>query len=514
MLEDAEVPIVITQLRWQNLFENDVKVIALEQEWQTIAQESEENLANRCPNNPLAYVMYTSGSTGTPKGVMVSHRAIVRLVCDTNYVQIKPEMRMAQAANLAFDAATFEIWGALLNGACLVGIERDITLSPADFAAALQEQQIDAMFLTTALLNQTVSQIPAAFRSLTYLLFGGEAANPDRVRTILEQGKPQHLIHVYGPTENTTFSTWYEVENVLENAVTIPIGKAIANTQVYVLDTNLMPVPPGIIGEIYLGGDGLAQGYLNQLQLTQERFIDHPVNQQRLYKTGDRARYDTDGNLEFLGRTDYQVKIRGFRIELGEIETALLQHPEIEAALLTVREIEADRQLIAYVVPKTVKRLSVTELELRSFLKAKLPAYLLPAAFVVLDALPLTPNGKVNHRALPLPTLTSIDPVTATAPTTSLEQVLVDLWRQLLGREAGIHDNFFELGGHSLLATQLVSRLRDRFRVEIPLRTVFETPTIAALAQKIEAMPDVDLSQFQSLAQLSAAMPSREEIEL
>lgn len=514
MLEDAEVPIVITQLRWQNLFENDVKVIALEQEWQTIAQESEENLANRCPNNPLAYVMYTSGSTGTPKGVMVSHRAIVRLVCDTNYVQIKPEMRIAQAANLAFDAATFEIWGALLNGACLVGIERDITLSPADFAAALQEQQIDAMFLTTALLNQTVSQIPAAFRSLTYLLFGGEAANPDHVRTILEQGKPQHLIHVYGPTENTTFSTWYEVENVLENAVTIPIGKAIANTQVYVLDTNLMPVPPGIIGEIYLGGDGLAQGYLNQPQLTQERFIDHPVNQQRLYKTGDRARYDTNGNLEFLGRTDYQVKIRGFRIELGEIETALLQHPEIEAALLTVREIEADRQLIAYVVPKAVKRLSVTELELRSFLKAKLPAYLLPAAFVVLDALPLTPNGKVNHRALPLPSLTSIDPVTATAPTTSLEQVLVDLWQQLLGREAGIHDNFFELGGHSLLATQLVSRLRDRFRVEIPLRTVFETPTIAALAQKIEAMPDVDLSQFQSLTQLSAAMPSREEIEL
>jgi acyl-coenzyme A synthetase/AMP-(fatty) acid ligase/acyl carrier protein len=392
------------------------------------------------------------------------------------------------------------------------------------------------MFLTTALLNQTVSQVPDAFRSLTHLLFGGEAANPDRVRTVLEQGKPQHLIHVYGPTENTTFSTWYAVENVPENAVTIPIGQAIANTQVYVLDKNLMPVPAGTIGEIYLGGDGLAQGYLNQFQLTTERFVEHPVNRQRLYKTGDRARYDADGNLDFLGRTDSQVKLRGFRIELGEVEAAIVQHPSVETAVVRVRELEADRQLIAYIVPKLMPKLKrrsppetvpetipeamvkqsnrFTESDLRDFLKTKLPAYLLPAAVVLLDALPLTPNGKVNYRALPQPALIPIDPVIpAAAPTTSLEQALAYLWRQLLGREASIHDNFFELGGHSLLATQLVSRLRDRYQIEIPLRTVFEAPTIAALAQKIEAMSGDDLSQFQAMQPLAGTL-RREEIEL
>jgi amino acid adenylation domain-containing protein len=500
LLEDAQVSLVVTEQAWADLFaesecQNLLQIICLEQVWNAINCEPETNLPTLSESDQLAYVMYTSGSTGTPKGVMVAHRAVMRLVCNTNYVQIQPEDRIAQVANLAFDAATFEVWGALLNGARLVGIDRETTLIPAQFAAALQEQQMSILFLTTALLNQTVAQVPDAFRSLKYLLFGGEMANPDRVRDVLNHGKPQHLLHVYGPTENTTFSTWYEVENITENAVTIPIGQAISNTQVYLLDVNLKPVPTGMSGEIYLAGDGLAKGYLNRPELTEEKFIHNPFTAKdrpvRLYKTGDLARCCTDGHLEFLGRVDHQIKIRGFRVELGEIEAILMQHSSVQAAVVTVREVDADRQLIAYVVhqfPKLEASKKQRDCELRAFLKAKLPAYMVPVAFVGLDALPLTSNGKVDQRAL-LSLPISDSEIPTIAPTTSLEKALVDLWQQLLGREVGIHDNFFELGGHSLLATQLVSRIRDRLQIEIPLRSVFETPTIAELARQMEGQP-------------------------
>jgi acyl carrier protein len=343
---------------------------------------------------------------------------------------------------------------------------------------------------------------------------------------------------VYGPTENTTFSTWYEVQDIPENATTIPIGQAIANTQVYLLDANLNPVPAGVSGEIYLGGDGQAQGYLNRPELTAEQFIDRPfwgngkesptpyspLPTPLLYKTGDRALYRSDGNLEFLGRTDHQIKIRGFRVELGEIETVIAQHPTVQTAVVVVREMESDslksplrdRQLIAYVVPKASA--IPTERDLRSFLKTKLPVYMLPAAFVVLDTLPLTVNGKVDQKALPSPNLTVMRETSPPiAPTTSLEASLVELWTQLLGREqVGIHDNFFELGGHSLLATQLVSRIRDRFQVELPLRSVFETPTIAQLAQKIEGLRWAAQPDSRSLmnALQESGSQRREEIEL
>ena len=580
MLEDAGIKVVLTQENWADLCQTErTKVICLEQEWDAIAQEPDDNLATPCTAEQTAYIIYTSGSTGTPKGVMIPHRAVNRLVCNTNYVQIESCNRIAQVANLAFDAATFEIWGALLNGAALIGIEREITLSPIDFVTELQQNEISILFLTTALFNQTVSQIPDAFKSLKYLLFGGEMANVDRVRSVLQNGKPQHLIHVYGPTENTTFSTWYEVQDIPENATTIPIGQAISNTQFYLLDANLNPVPAGVSGEIYLGGDGLAQGYLNRSELTAERFIKFEGLYQigfryrlfkrtakdaksakerkkrkkikgvfnrdlvladkgvvttgelrpkaiptRLYKTGDRAIYHTDGNLEFLGRTDNQIKIRGFRVELGEIETIIAQHPTVETAVVVVREMEnnsarqspPERQLIAYVVPKSSA--IVTERDLRSFLKRALPNYMLPAAFVILDALPLTTNGKVDRKALPSPNLIAVkEIIPIVAPTTSLEASLVEIWTQLLGRkQVGIHDNFFELGGHSLLATQLVSRIRDRLQLELPLRNVFETPTIAQLAQKIEDLQctlQVDSNSSINRLQESGSQ-QREEVEL
>lgn len=498
MIEDAQVAVVLTHQKYVKCFtECNVVVICLDQEWETIAQESEANLSPVTAGN-LAYVIYTSGSTGIPKGVAVPHRAVNRLVCNTNYIVIEPGDRIAQASNLAFDAATFEIWGALLNGAQLIGMDRDLLLSPLDFAAQIQQQKISALFLTTAVLNQIVREVPDTFRSLKYLLFGGEAVDPESIRMILKHGKPQHLIHVYGPTENTTFTSWCEIKDISEDATTIPIGKAVANTKIYLLDKFLSPVPIGIKGEIYIGGDGLANGYLNRSELTIERFIETSalksfekwIKPERLYRTGDLARYQADGTLEFLGRIDDQVKLRGFRIELGEIESMLNQHPAVQKSVVLLREARGDQRLVAYVVLKQ----AISEVqELRAFLRTKLPEYMLPSAYVILEDLPLTPNGKVDRRALPfipIQTVTQANNIsTEVVPQTSVEAELADIWIQLLGlQQIGVHDNFFELGGHSLLATQLVSRIRNRFQVEVPLRCLFEMPTITELAKYIETV--------------------------
>ena len=267
---------------------------------------------------------------------------------------MQPSDVVAQASNASFDAATFEIWGALLNGARLVGIEREVTLAPDRFAAVLRDARITTLFLTTALFNQMAREAPGAFGGLRHLLFGGELVDPDCVRRVLQDGPPERLLHVYGPTENTTFSTWYLVREVASDALTVPIGKAVANTQLYVLDDRRQLVPVGIPGELFLGGDGLATGYLHRPELTAERFVDNPFDagRSRLYRTGDIVRWLPGGNIEFLGRRDNQVKIRGFRIELGEIEAALVRQPHVrDAVVLAVRDERGDLDLAAYVVP-------------------------------------------------------------------------------------------------------------------------------------------------------------------
>ena len=497
MMQDAEVSVLLTQHRWLEQFGESKAIIYLDRDWEAIAQACEDNLEIQTSANDLAYVVYTSGSTGTPKGVAVPHQAVNRLVCNPNYIQWESSDRVAQVSNISFDAATFEIWGALLNGAQLVGIDREVFLSPLAFAAQLQQQQIRVMFLTTALFNQIAQETPAAFSSLRYLLFGGEAVDPRWVRTVLMQGAPRHLLHMYGPTESTTFASWYEAQDVADEA-SIPIGRPVANTQLYLLDPHLNPVPIGVKGELYIGGDGLAQGYLNRPELTAERFIPNPFKPaSRLYRTGDLARYRSDGNLEFLGRMDDQVKLRGYRIELGEIETVLGQHPAVQTAIVLLQEVptvqpdswlhqDSNKRLVAYVVPShTVP----TAGDLRWFLKSKLPEYMIPSAFAMLDALPLTANGKVDRRALSL-IASSIERTNSPqAPQTTSEQTLATLWQQILGLEQiGIDDNFFELGGHSLLATQLMSRVRDVFQIEVPLRSLFEAPTIAGLAKSIQTI--------------------------
>lgn len=493
MFDDSHLAVLLTQEKLiASLPKHQAQVICLDSDWEKISTESVFSPLNNVTPENLAYVIYTSGSTGKPKGVTVLHRAVNRLVINTNYIQFQPSDVVAFASNFSFDAATFEIWGALLNGAKLAIITKDVALSPDEFAAQIHSQGITVLFLTTALFNLLAREVPSAFRSVRHLLFGGEAVEPKWVKEVLKKGSPQRLLHVYGPTENTTFTSWYLVEDVSEEATTIPIGRPIANTEVYLLDTQLQPVPIGVYGEVYIGGDGLARGYLNRPDLTEEKFIPSPFNNKagsRLYKTGDLARYLPDGNIEFLGRIDNQVKIRGFRIELGEVEAAISQHPAIRETVVIVRDFATnDKQLVAYIVPCQEQASAISDL--RHFLKQQLPDYMIPSAFVVLEILPLTPNGKVDRKSLPPPDINSlIQKRDFVAPGTPTEKLVASIWSKVLKVEkVGINDNFFELGGHSLLATQLIVQVKEALGVELTLSKFFEAPTVANFSSYIEAI--------------------------
>ncbi|MEH2135792.1 amino acid adenylation domain-containing protein [Nostoc sp.] len=488
MLSDSQVQVVLTQEKFvEGLTASGAKLVCLDTSRELINQHSQENVNSNVTSDNLAYIIYTSGSTGTPKGVAVPHRAVNRLVCNTNYVNFVPRNRVAQASNTSFDAATFEIWGSLLHGARLVIIPQDVVLSPQNFATYIREQGISVLFLTTALFNQLASFAPQVFKNLQYLLFGGEAVDPKSVKVVLRNGAPQRLLHVYGPTESTTFACCYLVRDIPEGTRNVPIGRPISNTQIYILDSKLQPVAVGTPGELYIGGDGLARGYLNRPELTEEKFIPNPFEEEgssRLYKTGDLARFLADGNIEFIGRIDNQVKIRGFRIELGEIEALLSQHSDVQQAIVITREdIPGDKRLVAYIVPNQKLDLSVTTL--KGFLQEKLPHYMIPAVFVILDSLPLTPNGKVDRRNLPGCDRTRPDlEESFVAPRNPIEEKLAAIWAELLGLDLiGINDNFFYLGGHSLIATQMLSRVREVFPVELSFGQIFENPTIASLAQ-------------------------------
>jgi amino acid adenylation domain-containing protein len=435
----------------------------------------------------LAYVMYTSGSTGDPKGVAVPHRAVNRLVVNTDYCQLTAEDVVAQAATAAFDAATFEIWGPLLNGARFVITPRETILSAPAFKEHCIKHGIGALFVTTVLFNQLAYSEESVFTVLKHLLFGGEAVDPLAVRRALERGRPGRLLHVYGPTEVTTFSTWQEVHGVEGGCV--PIGGPIANTTLYILDERMEPVPMGVAGELYLGGPGLARGYYGMPELTAAKFVPDPFSNwvgARLYRSGDLGRYRPDGAVEFLGRIDYQVKVRGYRVEPAEIESVLVSHPAVGKAVVTVavsEEESSSKRLVGYVVAEKGREINLREL--RSYAATKLPEYMVPALLVELDALPLNANGKIDRNALPEPDLTKLQ-AEYVAPRNPIEQRLASIWTDVLGiKNPGIHDNFFALGGHSLLATQLVNRVRDAFGADLPLRRLFEFPTLGGLAERV-----------------------------
>ncbi|KAF9371032.1 hypothetical protein BGX21_005286, partial [Mortierella sp. AD011] len=442
-------------------------------------------LLSSVSSDATAYIMYTSGSTGLPKGVEAPHRGITRLTINNGYADIGPDDRVAFTANLAFDASTFEVWAPLLNGGRVIIVDSDTFTTPHLLAEALERHQVTAMFITTALFNQYVHSIGAVMAKLRYILCGGEQENLESFSTLLKHGGPEHLIHCYGPTETTTFATTYEVKHISDDMDRLPIGRPIGNTYSYVLDKNRRPVPLGAVGELYLGGAGVANGYLNRPDLTAERFLSDPFSNHiggRMYRTGDLVRYLPDGNLIFIARNDSQVKIRGFRIELGEIQARLEEHELIKEATVVVLGDGSEKRLVAYVVADVQEQLAFT---LREYLTKHLPEYMVPAAYVRMDKLPVTNNGKIDRRALPEPGSTAFATQDYVAPQGEIEITLAEMWSELLKTEnVGRQDNFFMLGGHSLLAVRLMNRVSS-LGVQLPLSTLFSSPTLSDLAEVI-----------------------------
>lgn len=489
MLADAQASVVLTHSKLRERIPVSAagetpafRIIELDTEAATIARQATANLAATAGASNLAYVCYTSGSTGRPKGVCVTHRGVLRLVLNPDYIEVGPDDVFTQISNSAFDASTFEIWGSLLHGARLVIIPPTTLLSPSELQACVEREKVTVMLVTTAVFNQQVEFRPDCFRSLRVVLFGGESANAGSVRAVLQGGPPRHLVHVYGPTETTTLATAYEVRELAADAVTVPIGRPIANTTAYVLDPRGQPVPIGVAGELYVGGVGVARGYLRRPELTAERFVPDPFQpgpDARLYRTGDRVRWRADGNLEFMGRFDRQVKIRGFRLELGEIETVLERHPSVKQAVVEVRDGDlAERRLIAYVATDDP---ALGSTELRQYLQSRMAEYMIPAGWVILETLPLNANGKVDRAALPAPQTANRSEHVAARDET--ERQLVEIWTAVLGVErVGVRDRFFDLGGHSLLAVRMIARLEKVFGRKLPVAAIFQHGTIEELA--------------------------------
>lgn len=432
-----------------------------------------------------AYVNYTSGSTGQPKGVLVTHASIVRLVCQPNYVKLDSSSRILQMAPLSFDAATFEIWGALLNGGCVVVMPAG-PVAAHELGNVLARDQVNTLWLTAGLFHELVDNDVSVLSGTRQLLAGGDVLSPDHVRRVLQAYPDCQVINGYGPTENTTFSCCYPVKKDDSLSLGVPIGFPIRQTRAYVLDTRLQPVPMGVSGELYVAGAGLARGYLNGPALTAERFIADPYGNAgtRMYRTGDMVRCNRDGALEFLGRADRQVKVRGFRVEPQEIEAALSHVEGVgQCAVLAWQDGSEGKRLAAYVAPAAGTALNAEGVS-RS-LKERLPAHMVPSDFVFLDALPLTVNGKLDRAALPKPERKS-SLLSYRAPRTPAEEMLCEMFAEVLAVErVSISDNFFEMGGHSLLATRLVSRIRATLAVELPMRMIFECPTVELLAASL-----------------------------
>jgi amino acid adenylation domain-containing protein len=486
MLDDAQISVLLTQPKLLPQFVDfNAHVLCLDKDWGKIAQENYANPDNLAIAENLAYIIYTSGSTGQPKGVQVQHRSVVNLLSSmARRPGLSDQDTLLAVTTLSFDIAGLELYLPLTVGAQTILVSREIASDCRRLAGTLSGSGVTVMQATPTTWGMLLDN---DWQDSTQLkvLCGGEAL-PKKLADRLVRPNSS-LWNLYGPTETTI---WSAICHVSAKTESISLGRPVDNTQTYILDANLQPVPIGVPGEIFIGGNGLARGYLKRPDLTAEMFLPNPFSKQpgaRLYKTGDQARYLPDGNIEFLGRIDNQTKIRGFRIELGEIESVLGQHAGVREAVVLAREDSpGDKRLVAYVVPRQEPAPTINEL--RSFLKEKLPEYMIPSAFVLLDALPLTPNGKLDRQALPAPDQNRPEPEESyIAPRTPVEEMLAEIWAEVLKLDkVGVHDNFFELGGHSLLATQVISRVRNTFLVEVGVRSLFEMPTVAHLAKAIE----------------------------
>jgi amino acid adenylation domain-containing protein len=489
MMDDIEASVVITCASFrERLPASAASVIYIDGVAARIAAREEASLLTEVSAGDLAYVLFTSGSTGRPKGVCVEHRAVVRLVRGQNYATFDRCDVFLQLAPLAFDASTLELWAPLLNGARVI-------MFPSQFASVAQlgdviaRHGVSVLWLTAGLFQQVVEQEISVLRPVRQLLAGGDVLSVEHVRQVLDR-LPCKLVNGYGPTENTTFTCCHPIEREAWQG-SVPIGRPISNTRVYVLGETMQPTPVGVTGELYCGGDGVARAYLNRPSSTAGRFVPDPFSDEpgrRLYRTGDIVRYLANGTIEFVGRVDAQFKLRGFRIEPAEIEKALEQHAGVEQAVVLLREVPSgDKRLVSYVKLREPKQASSSEL--RRWLKAKLPEYMVPSAYVIIGKWPLTPNGKVDRRSLPEPPPAVSEGAFVPAQGATQER-LARVFKEVLGADRiGIHDDFFELGGHSLLAAQVVARLRNELGAELSLRALFDAPTVAELEAAIESAP-------------------------
>ncbi|CAD0226446.1 AerB protein [Planktothrix agardhii] len=489
MVEDSGVSVVLTQEKLANTLQlENLQKVYLDQDWPIISQQSSDPPVSETQAKNLAYVIYTSGSTGKPKGVLLAHKGVCNLATQQRKIfNIKAQSRVLQFASFSFDASVWEIFMALGSGATLVMGDSDSLLPGENLLNLLKKQKITVATLPpSALAVMPTDELP----DLQSLIVAGESSSADLLKKWCQN---RHVFNAYGPTESTVCTTIALIKDPQQKP---PIGKPLGNFQVYILDPCLNPVPIGINGELYIGGEGLAKGYLGQPELTNSKFISNPFNDDpasRLYKTGDIVRYLADGNIDFMGRIDHQIKIRGFRIELGEIETVLSQHPQVQEGIVIAREDELGvKRLSAYVIPVTQQ---LTRQELRQFLQDKLPNYMVPAFLMLLDSFPLTPNGKVDRRALPIPEIDLHELQNYIAPSTDTETILAQIWQSVLGRERiSIHDNFFELGGDSILGIQIIAKA-NQAGLEITPKQLFSHQTIAQLATVTEKAPVTQIMQ-------------------
>ncbi|MBW4508480.1 MAG: amino acid adenylation domain-containing protein [Scytonematopsis contorta HA4267-MV1] len=511
VLSQSQVPLVLTSSCWAskvspvvNDLDTPPQLLYLDP-LDSLTKES-ENLPVRCNPDNLAYVIYTSGSTGQPKGAVLEHRGMLNhLYAKVTDLQLSANDVVAQTAAQTFDISIWQFLSALLVGGRVEIVRSETTADPAELISLIQRQQVSILEIVPSLLRMMLQHIEQDGNTkpnlpeLRWILLTGETLPPQLCRQWFEYYPTIPMMNAYGPTECSDDVTHYPIYQPPEEAVlNLPIGRPISNTQLYILDTYLQPVPIGVAGELYVGGSGVGRGYLHNEQQTELAFIANPFNNSKLYKTGDKARYLPDGNIEFLGRIDYQVKIRGFRIELGEIEAVLRQNPQLQDAVVILSEDQPGNQhLVAYVVPNV--EVSITSNQVRDFLKDKLPDYMVPSVVMLLEKMPLTPNGKIDRRSLPTPDIQSSLTANFVSPRNPTQEVIAGLWAEVLNlQQIGIYDNFFELGGHSLLATQIISRLRSLFKIDIPLRCLFESPTIAELSEFINATRHAGLGLIES----------------
>jgi len=513
MLEDTKPAMLLTQLRLlEKIPEYSGEVVCLDRDGKLFENEQASNLKPITTPEDLAYVTYTSGSTGRPKGILTNHRSVVQHLHDfIHRYSLSATDIVLQIPSFSFDASVRDIFGPLMAGALIVIVRNDEAIDPSALVAKIAENHVNCILsITPSLLAQLVeagSHKRFSFAALRHISAAGEPLPMALCKRVYDVFGCS-VVNQYGPTECTLISSYHRVVDLDGNRNIALIGRPIANTQFYILDAHLNPVPVGVAGEAYIGGLGASRGYLNLADLTAAMFIPNPFSNKpgaRLYKTGDMVRYLPDGTMEFLGRRDFQVKIRGVRIELGEVEATLCLHPTVSAAVVVAREDRpGDKRLVAYVVAAAAESVPSTGV-LRAFLQEKLPNYMIPSVFVSMEALPLIANRKVNRRALPAPELERSRLETKfVAPRTQVEKVLAKIWCEVLGLErVGIHDNFLELGGHSLLATRVVSWIRQEFHIDLKLRDFFKILTIAELTKRIEG-----------LLWINAGRPGADEAEL